>query len=90
MRMTKAQRDVTRRALLAEARNLERQYQTAVALSEPCPPGRWRWADVDTSGYHKKTAEQLQAMYEMNQQRVPVLQAELAAVQGALAALGSA
>lgn len=28
-------------------RNLIREYD---ALSKPCPPDGWRWADMDTSG----------------------------------------
>jgi type III secretory pathway lipoprotein EscJ len=32
----------------------------------PCEPGKWRWADVTTDGYHRKSEAELQAMYERN------------------------
>lgn len=84
---TSLELDVTRRALLAEARNLENQYRTALDLSEPCTPGHWRWADVKLSGYGRKPEAELQAMYAQNKAKLPGLAAELKAVQGALAAM---
>lgn len=38
---------------------LRRLVREQEALSVPCPPGHWRWADSDTSGYRRKSEEEL-------------------------------
>lgn len=54
-------------------------------LSEPCPPGRWRWADVNISGYGRKTEEELAADRKRNQELAVRLRGELAVIEGYLA-----
>lgn len=62
----------------AECAALERQLREARALSGPIEGGGSRWADMDLSGYHRKTPEQLTAMYAHYQDRVTFLIARLA------------
>lgn len=38
---------------------LRAQIRAQEALSEPCPPGTWRWADTTLDGYRRKSEEEL-------------------------------
>jgi hypothetical protein len=41
--------------------HLRTRVREQEALSVPCPPGTWRWADVNTSGYGHKPPDELAA-----------------------------
>ena len=51
-------------------------------LSEPVPPGHWRWADVNNSGYGRKTEEELAADRARATAKAAELRAELAVLEG--------
>jgi len=53
-----------RKALNRTSWELERQIRAQEELSKPCPEGRWRWADTDTSGYRKLSEPELAAKRE--------------------------
>jgi hypothetical protein len=68
-------------AVRGELQDLRRQLREAEELSKPCPPGHWRWADVTTDGYHRKSEDQLAADRNRNQLRATELTARIAVIE---------
>lgn len=73
--------------LQERCRQLRSQIRAADELSVPCPPGRWRWADVKGSGYVRKTEEELAADRERNLVRAADLRIRLRSVELFLVAM---
>lgn len=65
---------------------LRNQVREAEILSRPVAPGHWRWADVKSDGYGRKSEEELAADRERNRQLVVTLRRKLAQVEGYLKA----
>lgn len=63
---------------------LRNKIRAADDLSEPCPPGSWRWADVKPGGYGRKTEEELAADRDRNRALALSLRQELAVIEGYL------
>jgi hypothetical protein len=64
--------------------SLRNRIRAADDLSQPCPPGRWRWGDVRTDGYGRKTEEELAADRDRNRALAAALRQELAVIEGYL------
>jgi hypothetical protein len=69
------------RKRIQELRNQLRENES---LSQPCPPGKWRWADVTLDGYHRKSEEQLAADRARAKGRADMCRLELGRAQSAL------
>jgi hypothetical protein len=69
-----------------QLRNTIREQES---LSVPCPPDRWRWADVKTGGYGRKPADELAADRARAVQRAADARDELAVALSARQALSS-
>jgi hypothetical protein len=65
-----------------QLRNLIREYE---ALSEPVPAGRWRWADVESDGYRRKSAERLAEDRARARVRLAEVQEELRILEQGIA-----
>jgi hypothetical protein len=70
-----------------QLRWLQSEIRENEALSKPCPPGRWRWADVNSSGYGHKSEDELAADRERADGLLVVLRVEVESVRSAIAAL---
>jgi hypothetical protein len=57
--LTTPQVELTATLLRDHIRQLKRLVEEYETLSVPCPPGRWRWADANSSGYGHKTEPEL-------------------------------
>ena len=77
--------DEVMQAVRDRRRQLRGQLTTAESLSEPCTPGRTRWADLDTSGYRRKPEDVLAADRERNRQLALDLKARIAVIDSWLA-----
>lgn len=77
------------RTLRERCRQLRGQIQAADQLSEPCPPGRWRWADVKLGGYGRKPKDELEADQLRNQQLAVTLRRALNEVEAYLRQAGA-
>lgn len=64
--------------------SLRNRIREAEELSFPCPPGHWRWADLDISGYRRKTEEELAADRDRNAIRAARLRGELVIIEAYL------
>lgn len=71
-----------------EVRQVQNQIREADMLSRPVEPGHWRWADMTTSGYHRKSEAELAEMYERNRVRAAEARQRLELVRSALAQFG--
>lgn len=71
-----------------EARRARNTIREADLLSKPVEAGHWRWADNDTSGYHRKSEAELTEMYERNRVRAIEARKRLELVRSALAEFG--
>lgn len=56
---------------------LHNQIRAQNLLSQPVGEGHWRWADLDSSGYHRKSDERLAADRERATERVVQYRAEM-------------
>lgn len=65
--------------------SLRNRIREADSLSEPCPPGKWRWADIRAGGHGKKPEAQLAADRARNRALAVTLRAELAVFEAYLA-----
>jgi hypothetical protein len=57
--LTIPQVELTARLLRDHIRQLKRLVREYEELSVPCPPGHWRWADRNISGYGLKNEVEL-------------------------------
>lgn len=73
-----------RKVLLDHCWSLRNRIRAADDLSVPCPPGRWRWADVKLSGYGRKTEGEMAADQARNRALALELRQELAVIEGYL------
>lgn len=64
--------------------SLRNRIREADNLSEPVPAGHWRWADVKTDGYGRKSEEELAADRDRNRALAVTLREELAVIEGYL------
>jgi hypothetical protein len=75
--MTQQQIDLLMRLVSERASWLRGQISAQDALSVPVEPGRWRWADLDTSGYRRKPGEELAADQRQASRRATEYREEL-------------
>jgi hypothetical protein len=73
--------------LTAEARHQRDTIREADLLSRPVEAGHWRWADISTDGYHRKTPIELADMYVRNQKRAAAARERLTLVLATFAEL---
>lgn len=69
--------DVIRQLVRNRIWQLGNLIREADDLSKPCPEGRWRWGDIDTNGYTRKSPERLAADRETYKRRAAQLREEL-------------
>lgn len=87
MNLTQPQIEEIRKLLDSRIGWLRRQIRAQESLSEPCPPGRWRWADVKPGGYGRKSEQELARDRAAAAKSVTVHRAELEVAIGAREAL---
>lgn len=63
--------------LAQEERRVRESIRSNDVLSEPVPEGHWRWADLDNSGYRRKSEEELAADRERARNRAQASRATL-------------
>lgn len=85
--MTEQEAALVLRLLAERIYWLRNQIREQDSLSEPCPAGRGRWADVNTSGYGRKSETELAKDRQRAAERAAQYRAELATALSAQAAL---
>lgn len=69
------------RLLEEHIRKLDNLIREQTLLSEPCPAGHWRWADIGLDGYTHLTEEELATKQRRAATRVTEFCEELAVAE---------